>query len=751
MIVAFSCSGSEGKSTKPELDAAGEFVAESKWAAAEKSFIESLTRNPNDAAALAGLGLCKYMQNPKQLETEDLMKRALAADPNEAKIFFYRGLLDWQQKNLQKATEDFTKAASLDPHFSPPFLFRGLLEEREGDYKSALKDFTQAIQEGTVSGKSEALLARARANFQLSRYKETLKDLWSLPLTESNSHDTDFKDYAQMASTLVTKFPNSDIAFFVRGRMLLLANQTSSAIADFDEALTLNPKNDRAYALRGEAFLKSRKLKEGLKDIETSIRINPTESYFYWLKGIAQISEPKLAVASFSKSTNLDSTNCDAFLDLGMSYFRDGDFSLAEDTFAKTLERCPSSATAHYLLACTLNSENKLVAAQRSYSEAKFIDPNVAVKRAIRYSNLGFPQEQIAEYSRAISLDPKNFMLLMNRSNLFRLQGQFDNAIKDCNSAIALGPNMSFAYANRGLCYEALNQTDRAISDFTQAIKLQEKQPIGMFYIHRGRLYLRLSQFDKALNDANQTLKITPNDSEAFALIASVQVKKGTIETGIRSYSKAIEYSKQANANLYLERSRAYSSIGKYQEAADDCTQALKLDPQNTKALEQRALAYKGLKQPEKAQADLKEADLNRSKFENGIRYLQSKQYQNAIDAFSQAIEKSPNDLSTYLHRSQAYKAIGSHKNAIDDLTKVIDLNGKTQANISFYVERFQEYVILGDYNKALEDLSRIITLAPYLLLLAIVPATISFLIIGRLMKNMQTKNRAPSTKHDSI
>ena len=49
-------------------------------------------------------------------------------------------------------------------------------------------------------------------------------------------------------------------------------------------------------------------------------------------------------------------------------------------------------------------------------------------------------------------------------------KGKHDDAIADYDKAIAINPNVALAYTNRGLAYERKGAFDRAIADYDKAI-----------------------------------------------------------------------------------------------------------------------------------------------------------------------------------------------------------------------------------------------------------------------------------------
>src|SRR5882724_4291433 len=71
----------------------------------------------------------------------------------------------------------------------------------------------------------------------------------------------------------------------------------------------------------------------------------------------------------------------------------------------------------------------------------------------------------IAEYNRAIELDPKLAIFYSNRGLAKEAKGDHDGAIADYNRAIELDPKQAIFYSNRGFAKEAQGDHDGAIAD----------------------------------------------------------------------------------------------------------------------------------------------------------------------------------------------------------------------------------------------------------------------------------------------
>jgi uncharacterized protein YecT (DUF1311 family) len=84
-----------------------------------------------------------------------------------------------------------------------------------------------------------------------------------------------------------------------------------------------------------------------------------------------------------------------------------------------------------------------------------------------------------------------------NRGNSYQATRDFRSAVADYDRAIQLNPNDSIMFGNRGIAYGSEGEIERAIADFSEAIRLNPNFAEAL--AHRG--LLRLKKGDKTGND----------------------------------------------------------------------------------------------------------------------------------------------------------------------------------------------------------------------------------------------------------
>ena len=133
-------------------------------------------------------------------------------------------------------------------------------------------------------------------------------------------------------------------------------------------------------------------------------------------------------------------------------------------------------------------------------------NPELYVLRgiAIQYTDRA-NSEAMADFDRAIGLDPRCAQAYAARAHLHNFYGDYDEALEDANRALALDPSLYEAYRDRAMVYLDREEAAQAIADFDRSLKLKPGQPDALYW--RGVAKEMLgdregAQQDYAMHDA---------------------------------------------------------------------------------------------------------------------------------------------------------------------------------------------------------------------------------------------------------
>jgi tetratricopeptide (TPR) repeat protein len=216
----------------------------------------------------------------------------------------------------------------------------------------------------------------------------------------------------------------------------------------------------------------------------------------------------------------------------------------------------------------------------------------------------------LADYSKAIELDPADAELHAVRGWVEQRMGRRDGAIADYSRAIALSPDgdqvyMLNAYFRRSELYEQMRLYDRALADLDREIALQPLHP-AVVRNARADVYLKLARYDDAIADENEAIALNPGLERAYYNRGWAHMRKGEYDAAIADYTKAIAIA--PDFSIYNNRAWSNHLKGNDSGGLADAEEAVKLAPKNPFCLGTRAAIYEKLGRRDAAIADYRAA-----------------------------------------------------------------------------------------------------------------------------------------------
>ncbi|MEN2370608.1 tetratricopeptide repeat protein, partial [Leuconostoc lactis] len=183
----------------------------------------------------------------------------------------------------------------------------------------------------------------------------------------------------------------------------------------------------------------------------------------------------------------------------------------------------------------------------------------------------------IADYSKAIELQPDYASAYYNRGTSFFALKDYEKAIADYSKAIELQPDYASAYNNRGNSFSALKDYEKAIADYSKAIELQPDD--ARAYYNRGNSFSALKDDEKAIADYSKAIELQPDDASAYNNRGTSYSALKDDEKAIADYSKAIKL-KPSYSIAYFNRGNLLLNSNDKKKALMDYNSAIKLNPE---------------------------------------------------------------------------------------------------------------------------------------------------------------------------
>ncbi len=125
--------------------------------------------------------------------------------------------------------------------------------------------------------------------------------------------------------------------------------------------------------------------------------------------------------------------------------------------------------------------------------------PRAYHNRANAFYKMGLPDRAVADYEKAITLNPSLYEAHANLGVLYGNAGLTDKAIRSFDMSLAINPSYPYGYCNRGITYAIIGEYGMALRDFNRAIELNANY--ARAYYSRGNLYLRTGRREFAAPD----------------------------------------------------------------------------------------------------------------------------------------------------------------------------------------------------------------------------------------------------------
>jgi tetratricopeptide (TPR) repeat protein len=116
------------------------------------------------------------------------------------------------------------------------------------------------------------------------------------------------------------------------------------------------------------------------------------------------------------------------------------------------------------------------------------------------------------------------------------LDGRHQEAIAEFDRAIELDPGLAEAYGARGFSYGQLENYDKAFDDTNKAVELAPDKAIG--YYQRALITGINGDVDAALADLDKAAELDPEDPDIFMSRAAIHIYRGNCEASIDDFTR---------------------------------------------------------------------------------------------------------------------------------------------------------------------------------------------------------------------
>ncbi|MEU9135987.1 tetratricopeptide repeat protein [Streptomyces sp. NPDC048404] len=370
-------------------------------------------------------------------------------------------------------------------------------------------------------------------------------------------------------------------------------------------------------------------------------------------------------------------------------------------------------ALAHGVRARELRNGGEYERALAEYDRAVEIDPDEArvhYGRGFAHQLRGDFTAALAAFDRADELRPDTGWIIAERAETHRLAGRFEEAVADFDRAVALDPTDVDSLASRAVCRHALDRFDAAGADFDRALGMDGNHLWAL--VRRARLHRDTDAWDKAFADLDRAARLEPDSAWVASERGDTYRLAGRFEEAVAELGRAVGL-KADYASALAGRGVSHHELGDSARALADLDRAVALEPDYSWALVMRARVRWGLEDLSGANEDLRRAlaaspDADWIEVELGNALRIEERHQEAIAVFRNVLDRDPGNASALGCLGATYRDLKDYEEALTWLDRALT----DSPDYAFaYEKRAQVFLATGRPERALADWERLIAL----------------------------------------
>lgn len=177
--------------------------------------------------------------------------------------------------------------------------------------------------------------------------------------------------------------------------------------------------------------------------------------------------------------------------------------------------------------------------------------------RALAFYRQGKFDEAIAEWRKALDLDPQDAAAISNLGAALHGAGRMEDAAREFARALELDPDNVRAHANTGIALARSKQYQDAARHFERALELRpgDAQARSAY----GGMLVETGEVEQALVHLRIALELAPDSPDALNNYAGALARAGRYRESLAYFRKALEYEPNA-AVLHLNYGRALAA-----------------------------------------------------------------------------------------------------------------------------------------------------------------------------------------------
>jgi tetratricopeptide (TPR) repeat protein len=573
---------------------------------------------------------------------------------------------------LNKAIENYKLAMRNDPETGSLAQELAELYVQSGQIRSAVNEFEEAVKRNPDDVNARRILARLyTARIRDDQQNRMNEEMLKLAIAQ----------YEKVGE----KTPQDVENWLMLGRLYKLAQNSVAAEKAYKKALDVQPDNEDAltglamvYSDLGDTASASQMLRR-VVDKNPSMRTLMALAAAY-----EQMKEFRQAADAYKRALDLNKENTDLKRAYGEALFKADDLAAARTVFEEVGAEDPNDLLSALRLSQIYRQQRDFAKAREYALKATHLDPN---NLEIQYNEVSLLEAE-GKTADAISRlkeilagldkrpsstgDKANRAILLERLGiLYRMAEQTQNAVAAFREIAELDPDSGARASAQAI--DAL----RAGKDFAAAEKearaaLQKYPDDRLLKSIAASVYTDLGRFKEA-ETLLKSLFDGKNDRDTWISLAQVYEKQKNFSEMAKALDRAGELSRtgEEKETVHFMRGAMFERQKKYDQAEAEFRQVLKMNPQNSSALNYLGymLADRNVRLQEALDMIRKAVDLepNNGAFLDSLGwvYFRLNRLDDAAEQLRRSLAHGSRDPTVHEHLGDVYNSMDNLKDAI--------------------------------------------------------------------------------------
>lgn len=408
---------------------------------------------------------------------------------------------------------------------------------------------------------------------------------------------------------------------------------------------------------------------------------SPEQAYRYYMAGAALLKEGNTdeALRNLRLATQLDSLKPEYFWKLGQAYM-----GLNWLSYIDVKDRFLSDSGISAKNLYKVSSKEILTDAVGSLKKAAALQPQAKylLEMGEMLNSTGDDSSALNVFRQALTADPGAKLANFKIASIYYFKGQYDSVLAHYREELKLNPDaMNLAPHLIASAFEKVKSLDSAEVYFKRAVNNYAANKVP--YENLGGFFERYKRYDDAISTFQQMVGKN---------IDTVTTVLGLNKIGDLFLGKTLESIAQNTGMNFIN------------QAVDEYKKAIKFDSFNAEA--RRKLDI--MTRMEKDVKNLPEK--GKSLYQQGEMLFAVRNYQDAIRAYTQALETAPSHTASYLRLGDAFYFNNEPSRAVSEYKKAVALDS---ANVATWGYLANVYYNMKNYGQAVQAARKALEIEP--------------------------------------